>query len=387
MRYTFFFFFSVVILIYLSSNFYLFERGLQIFSLNQNLRRSFILIFWCLVPMFLIGSVLERTYSSALSEWIYRIGAFWLAFMLYFTLAAVLIDLIRIIDYFFHFLPVFLPVMKFRLGLTVISLVSLLVIAGHINALWINVKEIPLTIHKKVSGSPEVKILMASDIHLGALIGERREKRLLEIIQEQKPDLVLLCGDLIDGEIAPVLRKNLGRHIQEIRTPLGVFAITGNHEYIGGIGKTLPYLQSIHIRMLIDEVVTLPNGIQLVGRNDHSAARGSNPPKPLSDLCAGLDPAKPLIVMNHQPYNLQEAVDAKVDLHLSGHTHNGQLWPFNYLIKGIFELSWGYLKKGDTNFYVSSGFGTWGPTVRIGNRPEVVVFKLKFDEKIDSIKN
>jgi len=379
MRFSFLIFFSIVILIYLSSNFYLFVRGLQVFSINPTLKKSFIVVFWTLVPMFIFGSVLERTFSSAFSEWVYRIGAFWLAFMLYFTIAAVLIDLVRISNYFFHFLPIFSAVMKLRLGLIVVSLVSVIVIAGHINALWINVKEIPLTIHKKISGASEIKILLASDIHLGALIGERREKRLLEIIREQKPDLVLLAGDLVDGEIAPVLRKNLGRHIQEISTPFGVYAISGNHEYIGGIDKTLPYLKSINIRMLIDEVITLPNGIQLVGRNDHSAGRGSNAPKPLAELISGIDPSKPIIVLNHQPYNLQEAVDAEVDLHLSGHTHNGQLWPFNYLIKGIFELSWGYLKKDDTHFYVSSGYGTWGPPVRIGNRPEVVVFKLRFE--------
>jgi hypothetical protein len=379
MRFTFLIFFSIVILIYLSSNFYLFVRGLQVFSLNLTLRRTFIVVFWTLVPMFILGSVLERTFSSAFSEWVYRIGAFWLAFMLYFTIAAVLIDLVRIANYFFHFLPIFSAIMKLRLGLIIVSLVSVIVIAGHINALWINVKEIPLTIHKKVSGASEIKILLASDIHLGALIGERREMRFLEIIREQKPDIVLLAGDLVDGEIAPVLRKNLGRHIQEISTPLGVYAISGNHEYIGGIDKTLPYLKSINIRMLLDEVITLPNGIQLVGRNDHSAGRSSNAPKPLSELISGIDSSKPIIVMNHQPYDLQEAVEAKVDLHLSGHTHNGQLWPFNYLIKSIFELSWGYLKKGDTHFYVSSGYGTWGPPVRIGNRPEVVVFKLKFE--------
>lgn len=380
MRFSFLIFFSIVILIYLSSNYYLFVRGLQVFSLNPTLKRTFIVIFWTLVPMFIVGSVLERSFSSAFSEWVYRIGAFWLAFMLYFAIAAVLIDLVRISNYFFHFLPTFSGIMKLRLGLIVVSLVSVIVIAGHINALWINVKEIPLTIQKKVSGVSEIKILLASDIHLGALIGERREKRLLEIIREQKPDLVLLAGDLVDGEIAPVLRKNLGRHIQEISTPYGVYAISGNHEYIGGIDKTLPYLKSINIRMLIDEVITLPNGIQLVGRNDHSAGRGSNAPKPLAELISGIDRSKPIIVLNHQPYNLQEAVDAEVDLHLSGHTHNGQLWPFNYLIKGIFELSWGYLKKENTHFYVSSGYGTWGPPVRIGNRPEVVVFKLTFGE-------
>lgn len=376
---TFLIFFSIVLLIYSSVNYYLYVRGLQAFSLSQPMKRWYIVLFWTIASMFIAGSVLERTVTSAFSEWIYRIGSFWLAFMLYLFIAVVLIDIIRILNYFIHFLPVISQVMKFRLGLIVVSVVSIVVVAGHINALWINVKEIPLTIHKKVSGPAEVKILMASDLHLGALIGERREKHLLDIIREQNPDLVLLCGDLVDGEIAPVLRKKLGRHIQEISTPLGVYAITGNHEYIGGIDKTLPYLKSINIRLLVDETITLSNGIQLVGRNDHSAGRGANAPKPLDELISGMDDSKPIIVMNHQPFNLQEAADAHVDLHLSGHTHNGQLWPFNYITSAIFELSWGLLKKGTTYFYVSSGYGTWGPSVRTGNRPEVVVFKLKFE--------
>jgi uncharacterized protein len=372
---TFLIFFGIVLLVYSSVNYYLFARGLQAFSLNHSMRKWFIAGFWIVAACFILGSVMERTVSSIWSEWIYRIGAFWLAYMLYLFLALVLIDLVRVANYFFHFLPVFSPVMKFRLGIVVLSLVTIIVIAGHINALWINVKEISLEIHKKVEGNKEVKILMASDIHLGALIGERREQKLLDIVREQKPDLVLLCGDLVDGEIAPVLRKKLGKHIQEIRTPLGVYAITGNHEYIGGIDKTLPYIQSIHIKVLLDEVITLANGIQLVGRND-LASRSS---KPLVELLAATDPAKPIIVMNHQPFNLSEASDAKVDLHLSGHTHHGQLWPFNYITDAIFEKSWGYLKKGNTHFYVSSGFGTWGPPVRTGNRPEIVIFKLKFD--------
>ena len=376
---SFLIFFSIVLIIYSSVNYYLFVRGLQVFSINQPVRKWFIVIFWTIVASFIAGSVLERTASSAFSEWVYRIGSFWLAFMLYLTLAVFLIDLVRIFNYFFHFLPVFSPASKLRLGIVVFSVVSLLVIVGHLNALWINVKEIPLTIHKKVSGNPEVKILMASDLHLGVLIGERREKRLLEIVNEQKPDLVLLCGDLVDGEIAPVLRKNLGRHIQEIKTPLGVYSILGNHEYIGGIDKTLPYLKSINIKVLIDETVTLPNGIQLVGRNDRSGSRFTNGLKPLQELLTGTDPEKPVVVMNHQPYHLDEAAKSNVDLHLSGHTHDGQLWPFHYMTKAIFELSWGLMKRENTNFYVSCGFGTWGPSVRIGNRPEVVVFKVKFD--------
>lgn len=376
---SFLIFFSIIMLIYSSANYYLYVRGLQAFSLTQSFRRWYIVIFWTIAASFIAGSFLERLASSAISEWVYRIGSFWIAAMLYLGIAVFLIDIVRMLNYFFHFLPPFSEIMRFRLGLIVVSTVSIIVIGGHINALWINVREIPLTIHKKVTGSPEVKILMASDIHLGALIGERREKKLLDIIREQKPDLVLLCGDLVDGEIAPVLRKNLGRHIQEISTPLGVYAITGNHEYIGGIDKTLPYLKSININVLIDSIITLPNGIQLVGRNDQSSGRGSVVRKPLAELVSGLDQFKPVIVMNHQPFNLQEAADENVDLHLSGHTHHGQLWPISYITKAMFELSWGYLKKGNTNFYVSSGYGTWGPSVRVGNRPEVVVFKLKFE--------
>jgi predicted MPP superfamily phosphohydrolase len=378
---TFMIFFTIVLLVYSSINYFVYSRGLMVFSCNPTIKKWYTIIFWTVALSFIIGMFWERMASSIFSEWIYRIGAFWLAFMFYFLMALLLIDLIRAANYFFHFLPEFSSEGLLKLGYTVIGLVTLIVVGGYINALTTRVKEIPLTIHKKVTGASELKILMASDIHLGALIGEKQEMKLVRIINEQKPDLVLLCGDLVDGDIGPALRKNLGKHIQEIRTPLGVYAIPGNHEYIGGIQNTLPYLQSINIKVLRDEVVTLQNGIQLAGRDDRDSRRmgGENNPHELKELTKGLDHTKPIIVLNHQPFHLQEAVDVGADLHLSGHTHNGQMWPFNYVTEAIFELSWGLKKKGETVFYVSSGFGSWGPPVRIGNRPEVVVFKIKFE--------
>jgi predicted MPP superfamily phosphohydrolase len=374
-------FFSIVLLVYSLANYFVFSRGLMVFSCNPQTKKWYTIIFWLVASSFLIGMFWERTASSAASEWVYRVGAFWLAFMFYFLMVMLVMDIIRVADYFFHFLPVFSPALKLKIGYSVIAMVTLVVIFGYINALTTRVKEIPLTIHKKVTGATDLKILLASDIHLGALIGDRQERKLVRIINEQKPDLVLLCGDLVDGDIGPVLRKNLGRHIQEIRTPLGVYAIPGNHEYIGGIQNTLPYLQSINIRVLRDEVVLLQNGIQLVGRDDRDSRRmgATTQPHELKELAKNLDPAKPVIVMNHQPFHLDEAVEIGADLHLSGHTHNGQIWPFNYVTKAIFELSWGMKQKGNTTFYVSSGFGSWGPPVRLGNTPEVVVFHIKFD--------
>ena len=375
-------FFSIVFLIYFSVNYLIFSRGLQAFTVTPGMRKGFIITFWAIVSCFIVGEIIEHTHSSLPGEWIYRIGAFWLAFMLYFTLSIILIDIVRLFNYFFHFLPEISQTFKFRLGLIVTGIVTFIVFAGHINALHTRVKEINLDIAKKVNGNPEMKILMASDIHLGALIGENRELGLVEIIKNQKPDLVLLCGDLVDGDIASVLRKNLGKHIQEIKTPMGVYAIAGNHEYIGGIRQTIPYLESINIKLLRDSILILPNGVQVIGRDDRDNRRMGEGTgrKELHELAANLNHDYPIIVMNHQPFNLDEAVTENIDLHLSGHTHHGQLWPFNYLTKAIFELSWGYLKRGNTNFYVSSGFGSWGPPVRTGNTPEVVVFHLKFSK-------
>ncbi len=378
---SFLIFFGTVLLIYFSLNFLIYSRGLQAFSISPVWRKSYIISFWLIVSCFIVGEILEHTHSSVISEWIYRAGAFWLAFMLYFSLTILLFDIIRLLNYFFHFLPEITQALRFKIGIITVAFISLVVLAGTINAWSTRVKEIALTIPKKVTGSREMKIVMASDLHLGALIGERREEKLVRIINNQKPDLVLLCGDLVDGDIASVLRKNLGRHLQEIKSRMGVYAIAGNHEYIGGIQKTLPYLESININILRDKVLTLENGVQLIGRDDRDNRRmGENGRKSLKELMTGTDKTFPVIVMNHQPFNLDEATVENVDLHLSGHTHHGQLWPLSYITKAVFELSWGFLKKGNTNFYVSSGFGSWGPPVRIGNSPEVVVFKIKFED-------
>ena len=376
---SFIIFFLIVISIYTLAHVYLYVRGIQAFSPQGTVKKWSVIGYIALASLFMIGMFLERTYSSVFSEWILKIGSTWLAFLLYFILTIVVIDIVRVLNYFFQFLPQFTHHAKVLLGISVFVFVGIVVLVGHITALRVQVVQIPITIHKSVQGTKHIKILMASDLHLGAIIGESWEQKFLKIVREQNPDLVLLCGDIVDGDIAPVLRKQLGTHIQDIQAPMGLYAITGNHEYIGGIDKALNYLERINIRVLRDEVIELENGIQLVGRNDLHSQIASYKRKPLDSLLLQADNSRPIIVMNHQPYNLKEAVDNNVDLHLSGHTHHGQLWPFNYITNSLFELSWGYRLINQTHLYVSSGFGTWGPTVRLGNKPEVVVFSIDFE--------
>jgi predicted MPP superfamily phosphohydrolase len=212
---------------------------------------------------------------------------------------------------------------------------------------------------------------------LGTIINRNRLSRIVKEINTLNPDIVLFAGDIVDEDIKPVIRFNLGEMLLNIKAKYGVYAITGNHEYIGGAEKADKYLSSHGIKMLRDTTILINNSFYICGREDRDSERFSGKKrKELKDLLIGIDTNKTLIVLNHQPTKLYEAVELGVDLHLSGHTHNGQLFPFNFITKKIYEISYGYKKTGNSNFYVSSGVGSWGPPIRIGNKPEIVNIKL-----------
>ena len=178
---------------------------------------------------------------------------------------------------------------------------------------------------------------------------------------------------------APVLRDDLLQYFTIPETEDGLYAITGNHEFIGGARRTIPYIESKGIRVLKDEMIILPGGIQLIGRLDRDSKRFySKERMPLEVLMKNIDHSRPVILLDHQPVNLEEAEKYGVDLQLSGHTHNGQFWPLNYFTKAIYEISYGYGKKGNTQFIVSSGFGIWGPRIRSASRSEVLLLNISF---------
>jgi predicted MPP superfamily phosphohydrolase len=221
---------------------------------------------------------------------------------------------------------------------------------------------------------------MASDIHLGTIIGRKQFGQIVSMINERDPDLVLFPGDILDEDPAPVIHDNLGGLLRSIRSRYGVLAITGNHEYIGGVEVACRFLAEHGIRVLRDQSVRLGDFLHVIGREDRSIERFTGKPrKPLAELMRDVDRRLPVILMDHQPFALEEAVRNGVDLQLSGHTHHGQMWPLNLVTKMIYEISWGYIRKENTQFYVSSGVGTWGPPVRIGNRPEIVEINLHFE--------
>lgn len=376
-------FFSIVLIIYGLINTYIFTRFMQGVPSGWQGRMWAIIIFWVLVGSFVIARFLERAYPCDFTEVMTWIGSFWLGAMVYFVLAALLVDFARLVNHFIPFFPqvFYADYQKTKLIALVIimGLVIVTVTAGFINARNPRIKFLDLNIAKKIQGSKTLKIAMASDIHLGTLVGKRGASRLVRMINSLHPDIILLAGDLVDEDLKPVIRRNLGETLKNLHAPLGVYAITGNHEYIGGAAVAIAYLTAHKIKFLSDTIELIDNRFYLAGRDDRDKSRFiGKQRKPLAEILKGADPAYPILLMDHQPFQLSKPEELGVDLQLSGHTHHGQIWPFNYITSIIYEVNWGYKKKGNTQIYVSSGYGTWGPPIRLGNRPEVVSITLHF---------
>ena len=376
-------FFLIVFAIYFLANFYIFIKGYRIILPATGFRLVYTIIYIVLASTFIAGKIFERNHSSVLTDSLNIIGGFWMAFMLYAFLTLLLSDilwpllrlsrLMLVTDLYFYRKWSFIFTLLISFGL---------ITYGFINALIPVVKKYDIVIDKPAGKIKTFRIAAVSDIHLGSIIRKRSMRKLSGILQKIEPDVVFLLGDIVDGEIGPVLRDDLLSYFSCPKCRDGLYAITGNHEYIGGAATTIPYIEKHGIRILKDEVITLDGEIQVIGRLDRDGARFYGKQRlPLSELMKKVDITKPVILLDHQPIKLIDAANAGVDLQLSGHTHNGQLWPVNYITGLIYELSYGYKKIANTQFIVSSGFGLWGPRVRSGSRSEVLEINITFSDK------
>jgi hypothetical protein len=383
MKASFVLFFATFFILYGLVNTYIFIRGWQAIPSGSPIRPIYALVFMIVALSFIGGRLLENIWLSPVSDVFVWIGAFWIAAMLYFFLAILALDLLRFVHRSVPFLPAAwmndYPRTKMITAVTVIFGVAITVLAGHVNALTPRIRTLELSIPKDSVNLKSLSIVSVSDIHLGTIIGRRRLERLVSRVNSLNPDLILLPGDIVDEDLAPVIKQNLGEHLARFKSTFGVYAIMGNHEYIGGAEEAYAYLSNHGVTVLRDRVIKLENSLYLVGREDRSMQRFTGRPrKPLSELMAPVDKRSPVILMDHQPFHLEEGENNGADLQISGHTHHGQLWPNNTITNLVYELSWGYRKRGNTHVYVSSGYGSWGPPVRTGNRPEIVNIRLRF---------
>ncbi len=374
-------FFAIVLTVYSLVNIYLFYKGYNALpSLKVN-RLIYGFVFFLLAAVFIAAKFLESRHSSVITDALNIIGGFWMAFMLYGFMFFILSDILLLILKITRLVDGNgVPEYRKWVFFITIGLSFIFIAGGFINAIIPVTREYNIKIDKKAEGIKSLRIAAVSDIHLGSVIRKRSMRLLSGMLREIKPDVTFLLGDIVDGEMGPVLRDDLLQYFTPPAGSNGLYAITGNHEFIGGGQRTIPYIESKGIRVLKDEMITLPGGVQVIGRIDKDSYRfyGKNR-LPLNELMKSADTSKPVILLDHQPFHLGESASAGVDLQLSGHTHNGQMWPLNHITSRIYELSYGYMKKGNTHFIVSSGFGLWGPRVRSGSRSEVLLINITFN--------
>ena len=375
-------FFGIVFSVYGLINFYFLRRGLSV--IPETYKTIFLVSGIFVVISYIAGRFLENVWASILSKTLIWIGSFWIAFMFYFFLSLVVIDLFRLINLFVPFFPAFIThnieKAKHLTALVVFILVTVSVIGGYINTKTFVTKTYKINIHKKATGLKSLNIVMASDIHLGTILGKSFLTKLKNQINRLNPDIILLAGDIIDEDLAAVIKNNVGEELIQLKSKYGVYAITGNHEYIGGVEDAYKYLIAHGVNVLRDRYEKIDDSFYVVGREDRSIRQfAGRQRKELKDIMTGIDKSFPVIMMDHQPFGLNEAQENGIDLQLSGHTHNGQLWPLNFIIEKIYDLGWGYRINGTTHYYVSCGVGGWGPPVRTGSRPEIINIKLNFE--------
>ena len=364
------------IAIYFAANYYVFARSLSVIpSTHVALKVTYGILFVLLALSFIIPMSEGNERFPQLVTTLQPIGSTWLFSLLYIIPILLIIDIIRLFNKWFHFLPSFITSNPQMTGLIiclvmVVSLVVMFVCGSHKfnNPTVVNLK---MKTNKNISSPPRITI--ASDLHIGYIIGREKTMEYVNLINEQRPDIVLLCGDIFDRSMDIVERNNISEILRQINAPLGVYAVLGNHEYYGDLPRAMKILKQSNITVLRDSVAMPTGDIYLVGRDDKTNSNRQG----LKVLVSELDHNKLIINLDHQPSSLEEAQKARVDFQFSGHTHDGQLYPANLITRRIYEQSHGYLRKGSTQYFVTSGLGIWGATYRIGTRSEIINLSIE----------
>lgn len=355
-------FFLIFFAAYIGGNVYIFVRTLQLLSgMSLVVKSVFALLFWVLAFAMVIALFARNSpLPDAVIRSLYQVGSVWMVFTLYMVLALVTFDVVKI----------FFPSMQY--GVVYAAIVSLgLLVYGYWNYRHPHVEYIDIEIDKPFA--EEITIVAVSDVHLGDGTDKKALRRYVDMINAANPGVVLIGGDLVDNSLRPLVNQNMAEELSRLQAPQGVYMALGNHEYISGADAVEKYLEATPITLLRDSVVVLRNGVQIVGRDDKTNRHR----KSLHALLEECDLSRPVIVVDHQPYGLQEVDAAGVDLQFCGHTHHGQVWPISLLTDYIYEQSHGYRKWTHSHIYVSSGLSLWGPPFRIGTHSDMAVFHLK----------
>ena len=310
--------------------------------------------------MFVGYAINDRIPMGAASV-LYEVGNTWLIAFLYLLLLFIVADVASLC----HIIPkAFLKDSIAGLG-AVVGIMAVVLTLGGIRYHH-KYREVQTITTTKPLEQP-LTVVLASDLHIGYHNRKPELARWVDLINAEEPDLVLFGGDVIDLSLRPVMEGNFAEELQRVKAPM--MAVLGNHEFYSDVERAEQFYKDAGILLLRDSVAQF-KGLDIIGRNDRTSPERAE----LADLAKNLDGFT--IVLDHQPYHLEEAEAAGIDFQFSGHTHRGQVWPLSWITDAMYEKAWGHHQRGNTQYYVSSGLGIWGAKIRVGTRSEYLVLHI-----------
>jgi len=358
----------VVLLVLLGLNYYVFYR---LWRMMPAILWGRVLLVASAVVVILspfVAIFLGDHLPLALASLLHTVGTAWFIILLYLMLIFLLLDGVRLS----RLIPVEKIMYESWLGFGAVLLLLVgLTTFGYLR--YLDKERVALTVPIEKNMPQPLKIVAVSDLHLGYGIGNDELEQWVALINAEQPDIVLIAGDVIDHSVRTLYQQGLSASLKKLKSRYGVYAVLGNHEYIGNVQESIEFFRRSGITLLRDDSVLIDQRVSLVGRDDRMNKRR----KSLELLTAPLDHAKPILLLDHQPYELDQAPKNGVDFQFSGHTHQGQIWPVSLLVDRLYEQAYGYLRKENSHIYVSSGLGIWGGKFRIGTRSEYVVITLR----------
>lgn len=342
--------------IYFALNYYVLRRLFSLFRIKP--RIGFYLLFVFLSLSLVLAKMLEFRFDNFLITAFDAFACFWTGLGLLLLTCLAVYEIINLLLVIFRLRPVPKPLA----GYIVSAAAVVLAVCSMINAALINIENVD------VPAPVNIDIVQLCDIHLGST-SKNFLKRVIEKTNALEPDVVLITGDLIDS------RRELNAGSLSLLNGLDapVFFTSGNHERYTGLSQVENFLKAnTKVQFLRNEFIDF-EGIQIIGIDD--SERKNQVAARLAEL--ELNPEKFTVLMYHRPVGFNDAAEAGIDLMLSGHTHNGQIFPFNFFIRRIFPYTKGLFEKADCLLYVSPGTGTWGPDMRLGSKNQITLFKLR----------
>jgi predicted MPP superfamily phosphohydrolase len=344
-------------------------------------RIVFAIFYLLLIPAFPLAEKLAHGNGPAGTVVLIRAGYDALPFLMYLVLTVVLADLaiglLRILK-IVSVETLRRPGVRAIRFWTMLFVPALIVAAGILNFAHLSISRYAIEVPRRSSSADRIRLVFASDFHLGAVTSPRFLPRFVETVNALEADLILIGGDVLEGDRQGEGVEAFAAHFRRLRAKYGVYGVPGNHEGFGGANRT-SFFARAGITLLRDEVKNIEGILYLAGRNVSGRSRpGAARRKTVAELLSATPRDLPVILLDHRPTELEAAAASGVDVQFSGHTHDGQLFPVNLITALQYELSWGYKKKGPTHVFVSCGVQLWGPRVRTAGVSEIMLVDVDF---------